>query len=1309
MVATGKRNDSGEAGVPITAQPFLSPAQERLWFLEQISPGDASLKIARAVTINGILDRDLLQRSLNQIVARHESLRTTFATTQLYAGVDSKPVRIVADSRNVCVELVESIEQAQHSFDLGLGPLIRATLIGTSEQSHVLVIVAHRIIADEESLNILFRELFAVYANTALPPLALQYSGYAARQLRMLESEPGRAAIDYWRETLAGAPAAIELPTYRLRPGVRSSASAVVSTTLDEKLVSSLRALSDRERVPLGTTLLAAFAVLLARYSRQNDLVVGLQVSNRVEEDVKNLIGAVSNLLPLRIELSSRETFTELLARLQVTTLEATARAFVPFEKLLDELDVERSLSRPPLVQVTFNFRSEEFDFDSSVNDFELTLDVVERPSALECRFAYNSDIYDATTIETISNHFKVLLEVIASEPDRQISSLPLLTSQEQHRLCVEWNDTRTDFGSDLLAPSLFELQAIKTPHAAAVIFGEDRVDYSELNRRANQLAHHLRSLGVTLDSRVGICVERGIEMAVAVLAVLKAGGAYVPLDPAYPAERLRFMLNDAGIRVLLTDQRSAQKLPAASKALHLNLETQSFADQPDCNLQLQINDDNLAYVIYTSGSTGQPKGVAMTHRALRNMLGWQTRQNAGPYRTLQFASLSFDVSFQETFSTWCSGGTLILISEETRKDTRALLRVIEHEQIQQLFLPFVFLQHLAEVINDGEKFPAHVRRITAAGEQLEITPQIALLFSNNQDLSLHNHYGPSETHVVTAYQLEGAVDKWAKFPPIGRPIANTRLYILDENGQLAPVGVAGELCIGGESLSRGYLNRPELTAEKFTPDPSTSERGARIYRTGDLARYLPDGNIEFLGRADNQVKIRGYRIEPGEIEAALREHPLVRNVAVIANQGKLVAYIVSLPQANGQGAKLASVLREFLSSKLPAYMVPAFFVELDSLPLTLSGKLNRRALPPLEESNALATKDLIAPRDTLEEQLVKLWTTILQVKTVGVTDNFFELGGDSLLAARLFAQIHNRFGKNLPLSTLFVSPTIEQLANVLRESDAEAAWSSLVPIQPHGSKPPLFCVHAAGANVLIYRPMSRHLGDDQPVYALQAQGLDGRQEPLRRVEDMAVRYVKEIRTFQPDGPYYLLGASFGGLVAYEMAQQLLSQGQKIAFLGLLNTDCPVYSLGKKFICHLGHLRQRGVLNYSRAVAESVRRRLYLNDGSSDREQLNSEVQSLVPQQADDALVQTVAAIFEAEQEYVPAIKRYPGKITLFWANDAPRDFEDNRPAWQKVAAGGLEIHVVPGSHTKMREEPHVQTLVEKLRPCLEKAQALVV
>ncbi|HJP93404.1 MAG TPA: amino acid adenylation domain-containing protein [Pyrinomonadaceae bacterium] len=1316
MVAISKRNNIGVAAAPA----FLSPAQERLWFLDQIDPGNASLNIARAVTISGALDRDLLQRSLNQVVARHESLRTTFATTQLYAGVDSRPVQIVADSRNVCIELVDltiSVEQARHSFDLSLGPLIRATLMKTSDQSHTLLIVAHRIIADEESLNILFRELFQIYATGTLPSLTLQYSKYAARQLNVLESDAARAAINYWRETLESAPAAIELPTYRLRPHLRTSAGATVSTRLSEKLVSSLRAMTDRQGVPLSTTLLAAFAVLLARYSRQTDLVVGLAVSNRQDEDVRNLIGAVSNLLPLRIDLSPQEPFSEFLARLRTKELDASERGFIPFEKLLEELNVERSLSRPPLVQVTFNLRSEHetvhagpltiqtFDFDPGVNNFELTLDIVESADALECRFGYNSDIYDATTIESMSSHFKVLLGAIASEPDRQISMLPLLSVEEQHRLCVEWNDTKTDFRSELLTPSMFELQVAKTPHYTAVVFGDQRIDYSQLNRRANQLAHHLRSLGVGLDSRVGICIERGIGMAVAVLAVLKAGGAYVPLDPAYPAERLRFMLDDADIRVLLTDEQSARMLPANNRVLRINVDAHSFADQRDDNLQVRIHDDNLGYVIYTSGSTGQPKGVAMTHRALRNVLSWQTQQNGGPYRTLQFASLSFDVSFQEMLSTWCSGGTLILITEETRKDTRALLHVIDREQIQQLFLPFVFLQHLAEVIDDGEQLPVHLRSIITAGEQLEITPQIGWLFSQHKNLSLHNHYGPSETHVVTAYQLEDAVDKWSKLPPIGRPIANTRIYILDEVGQMAPVGVAGELWIGGENLSRGYLNRPELTAEKYAPNRFTSEPGARVYRTGDLARYLPNGNIEFLGRADNQVKIRGYRIEPGEVEAALREHPLVREVAVIANQGKLVAYVVRLPQVNGDGVKPANVLREFLGSKLPAYMVPAFFIELDNLPLTPSGKINRRALPAPEESRA--QKDLIAPRDTVEEQLVKLWTNILQVKPISVTDNFFELGGDSLLAARLFAQIHNRFGKNLPLSTLFVSPTIEQLANVLRESDTEAAWSSLVPIQPRGSKPPLFCVHAAGANVLIYRPMSRHLGDDQPVYALQAQGLDGRQEPLRRVEDMARRYVKEIRTLQPDGPYYLLGASFGGLVAYEMAQQLLSQRQEVAFLGLLNTNCPVYSLGKKAICHLGHLRQRGLLNYSRAVAGSVRRRLNLV--SSDQQTSNADVRGLVPEQADDALVQTVAAIFEAEQKYVPANNRYPGKVTLFWANDAPRDFEDNRLAWRKVAAGGLEIHVVPGSHTKMREEPHVQTLVEKLRPSLEKAQALVV
>jgi aspartate racemase len=566
----------------------------------------------------------------------------------------------------------------------------------------------------------------------------------------------------------------------------------------------------------------------------------------------------------------------------------------------------------------------------------------------------------------------------------------------------------------------------------------------------------------------------------------------------------------------------------------------------------------------------------------------------------------------------------------------------------------------------------------------------------------VYDLYGPSEDTTYSTYALR----RPNGLATIGRPISNTQVYLLDEWLKPVPIGVPGELYLAGEGLARGYLQRPELTAERFIANPFGTA-GTRLYRTGDVARYLEDGNLQYVGRSDQQVKVRGYRIELGEIEAAINEHPSIREATVTAREGKLVAYAVRSPEGEDDSGKLAHIWREFLRSKLPAYMVPAFFVLLDRLPLTPSGKIDRRALPAPEESHALRSKDLIAPRDKLEEQLVKLWTKILQTKAISVTDNFFELGGDSLLAARLFAQIHNRFGKNLPLATLFSSPTIEQLANVLRQTEAGVAWSSLVSIQPHGSKPPLFCVHAAGANVLIYRPMSRHLGDEQPVYALQAQGLDGRQEPLRCVEEMATKYVKEIRAFQPDGPYYLLGASFGGLVAYEMAQQLLSQGQKVAFLGMLNTNCPVHSLAKRIGCHWGHLRERGLSTYSAGLMSSVKRRLKL--GTSGQEISAAEVQNLVPEQADDALMQTVAAILEAEQKYVPGNKNYPGQITLFWANDAPRDFEDNRLAWRGVAAAGCEIHVVPGTHTKMREEPHVQKLVEKLRPCLEKAHALVV
>ncbi|MEN3329448.1 MAG: hypothetical protein V7638_4255, partial [Acidobacteriota bacterium] len=566
----------------------------------------------------------------------------------------------------------------------------------------------------------------------------------------------------------------------------------------------------------------------------------------------------------------------------------------------------------------------------------------------------------------------------------------------------------------------------------------------------------------------------------------------------------------------------------------------------------------------------------------------------------------------------------------------------------------------------------------------------------------LVNEYGPTETVVGCCVYTVGKQDQWRGSIPIGRPIANTRLYILSPQLQPQPIGVPGELYIGGPGLARGYLNRPDLTAHAFVPNPFSRSGGERLYRTGDLARYHADGKLEYLGRIDHQVKVSGFRIELEEIETVLRAHNAVENVAVVARQGKLLAYVVVTPEARTDLAKLWSELRAFIKTKLPEYMSPGVFVALDSLPVTPNGKVDRRALPNVDESRPDLREPYLAPRDQIEERLTMLWTNVLQLKSIGVRDNFFELGGNSLLAARLFAQIANSFGKHLPLATLFLSPTIEQLANCLRDSDTSKTWSSLVVIQPEGSRPPLFCVHAAGANVLIYRPLSRHLGNDQPVYALQAQGLDGRARPLTRVEDMAALYIKEMRAVQPEGPYYLLGASFGGLVVYEMAQQLLEQDQQVALLAMLNTNCPVHSFAKRIRCHVGHLMEKGPREYAQGI---VNRRFKARVSETKSETTSApdpEIQKLLAEDSgvDKSLVRTVLAIMAAGDEYVPARGVYPGKITFFMARDAKRDFEDNRLAWRKLAAG-FEVHVVPGTHTSMREEPHVAELAAMLKDIL--------
>jgi amino acid adenylation domain-containing protein len=1283
----------------------LSFAQERYWFLEQINPGDASLNISHAVRIKGDLKQDLLEQSLTQVISRHESLRTTFAINQLQAVRDSKPAPLITASNTLGISVIdlsavqESAETlvraaAQQPFDLTLGPLLRVTLIKLAPREHVLLLSAHRIVCDEASLQILFSELWSAYnENQWTPPaLPIQYADYAAWQRSSIESTD----LEFWRTNLHGAPAVIELPTDRPRPAVRTWHGQSTRLRLETELVNHLRRIAVVPGSSLDLLMLAAFKVVLGRHSRQHDIVVGQTISNRDHVETKNLIGPISNHLALRSSLEGEPTFLEFLSRVQHNVDEAHAHRSVPFEKVLEELQLQPGLSHTPVFQVSFEWQTDprleldEFEFDDGISRFDLMVEFTERPTRLDCRFRFSTDLFDADTIARLATHLKIVLEGIATDPNQKISVLSLLAPSERRQIVVEWNRTESEYRSEQLLHELFEEQAARNPEQVALVCGGERLSYGELNRKANQLAHHLKARGVGAEVLVGVCIERSLLMVVGLLGILKAGGAYVPLDPAYPTERVAFMLADSNARVVLTEEKLLGLLGGV-ESLCLDRDWEQIAQERDGNLERQAAGENLAYVIYTSGSTGRPKGVAIAHRSTAALLAWAGRvYSPGELSgVLASTSICFDLSVFELFVPLSYGGQVVLV--------RDVMQLLELNATTAVKLVNTVPSAMAELVR-LKGLPETVQTVNLAGEPLAGS-LVDELYKTGHVRRVVDLYGPSEDTTYSTY-----ADRVAGGPvTIGRPIANSRVYLLDAKLQPVPVGVAGELYLGGAGLARGYLNRPELTAQVFVPDPFSASGGERLYRTGDLARYRVDGQLEYLGRIDNQVKVRGFRIELGEIETVLRSHSAVENVAVVARQGKLLAYVVVIPEASPDLAKLWSELRDYIKTKLPKYMTPAIFVALAALPLTPNGKVDRRALPSVDEARPDLEEPYIGPRDQIEERLTMLWTNVLQLKSIGVRDNFFELGGNSLLAARLFAQVANSFGKHLPLATLFLSPTIEQLANCLRDSDPSKTWSSLVAIQPEGSRPPLFCVHAAGANVLIYRPLSRHLGNDQPVYALQAQGLDGRARPLTRVEDMAALYIKEMRAVQPEGPYFLLGASFGGLVIYEMAQQLLEQNQQVALLAMLNTNCPVYSFAKRIRCHVGHLMEKGPREYAQGI---VSRRFTGRVSETNNEATNApdpEIQKLLVKDSgvDESLVRTVMAIMVAEEQYVPAHRVYPGKITLFWARDAKRDFEDNRLAWRKLAGAGFDVHVVPGTHTSMREEPHVAELAAKLKAVL--------
>jgi len=1047
----------------------LSFAQQRLWFLDQLEPGSALYNIPISYRLRGLLNITALEESLNEIVRRHEALRTSFSNAQ------GQPVQAIAPTSRLTLPVADltslpvagreaevlrlATDEAQRPFDLAQAPLFRASVLRLADEEHILLLTMHHIVSDGWSMGVLFQELSTLYdafstgKPSPLSELPIQYADFAAWQRRWLQGEVLESQLTYWKKQLADVPAGLELPTDHPRPPAQSFRGARQSMVLPQALTNRLKALSHQESVTLFVTLFAAFQTLLHRYTGKDDIIVGSPIAGRNRTEIEGLIGFFVNTLLLRTDLSSDPSFRELLGRVRKVALEAYDHQDLPFEKLVEELQPERNLSHSPLFQVMFVLQNapmtalrlrgltvNSLKVDSETAKFDLTLSMVEEVDSLRGIIEYNTDLFDGATIHRMVGHFQTLLESIVADPGQRLSDLSILTKAEKQQLLLEWNDTKTDYPKDKCVHELFEAQVERTPDAVALVFEDKQLTYGELNRRANQLAHYLRKLGVGPEVLVSICVERSLEMVIGQLGIVKAGGAFVPFDPDYPKERLAFMLEDSQARVLLTQRQLVDELfedkrskiensdPRSSilnlqpKVVCLDTDWEIIAQESDANPVSDVLPDNLVYVIYTSGSTGKPKGVPTPQSGFVNLMAWLKRVHSvtPADRATQLASPAFDASIWEVWPYLAAGASVHIVDEETRVSPLQLLQWLTTKRISICFLP----TPLAEAVLE-KPWPSGValRALLTGGDKLHRSPLKTLPFR------FVNNYGPTENSAVTTWApVATGIDSHVPLP-IGRPIDNNQLYLLDRHLNPVPIGVFGELFIGGDGLARGYFRRPELTAEKFIPNPFSNEPGTRLYKTGDLVRYLADGNIEFLGRIDHQVKIRGFRIELGEIEAVLGQHPAVREVVVVARKEsrsdkRLVAYVVP-----NQGlSPSTSELRNFLKNKLPEYMVPSTFVMLDALPLTPNGKVDRRALPALDGARPELDGTFVAPRTQAEAMLAGIWAEVLKLEQIGVRDNFFELGGDSILGLQIIARA-NQTGLRLTPKQLFQHQTIAELA----------------------------------------------------------------------------------------------------------------------------------------------------------------------------------------------------------------------------------------------------------------------------------------
>ncbi|MDQ3050719.1 MAG: amino acid adenylation domain-containing protein [Bacteroidota bacterium] len=1311
---------------PLVPVPVpTTESQREIWTNVQIGGQAANCAYNESVTLslNGSFNSNAFRKAVVELFNRHDALRSVFSEDGMTLNFlnDLQPDVPLIDVSTLSGSLQESrfsefiVSETEYSFDLVHGPLGKITIIKFSDSLHKLVLTFHHIVCDGWSLGIIMQDLGKMYSAFVTGTVyneepAISFREYAIDEQQYLESDENRKVEDFWLSRYRNNVPAMEMPLDKSRPAIRTFNADRVDVAVDSSLVERIRKTGAKQGCSFVTTLVASFEIFLHRITGLDDIVVGLPAAGQSVDGMNNLVGHAVNLLPLRAAVDGSLSFNEYLKKRKPEILDAYDHQRYTFGSLINQLNIPRDPSRIPLVPVSFNvdigitngvnFHGCEISFTTNprkYENFEIFINASGSGNNLTLECTHNTDLFESSMINTRMEEFVVLMESIVLDPDQKISHLELLTPAEKHKVLVEWNTNPLEFDQTKCIHHLFESRVLQQGEAVAVHHRGDEITYLKLNEKANRLAHLLISKGAGPEILVGICMDRTIDMIVAMYAVLKSGSAYVPIDPSYPSDRISFILNDAKAPMVITGRSSSHLVQAVStEIICLEDIDELLKVQPVNNPVTNVHSENQAYNIYTSGSTGKPKGVTIEHRNVNALTAWAGNLFSKPELdgVLGSTTICFDLSIFEIFVTLCLGGRLVLVKD--------ILELPETNDKAAVTLVNTVPSALAEVMKTDNPVPSTVITVILCGEPLSVS-LVNKIYGSSSVKKVYDLYGPTEDTVYSTCKLR----KPDEPATIGKTIPNSQVYLLDKNQQPVPQGLPGEMYLGGAGVARGYLYRPELTAEKFITNPFSNNPGSRLYKTGDLVRFRRDGELEFIGRIDNQVKIRGFRVELGEIESLLSRHPSVRELVVVAREDepgekRIVAYLVLKP-----GIKVEiKELREFLKNVLPDYMVPTVFVFMDALPQTPNNKIDRKALPRPDGSRASDIIKYEEPKTPVEEVLAGIWCTVLCLEKVGRNDNFFELGGHSLIAVRMFNEVEKIIGVKVQLPVIFRAPTIAELAGFINNEESSKPWSCLVPLQPKGNRKPLFCIHMHNGNINRWRVLLKHLPADQPVYAIQPKGLDINQEPHLNIEEMARFYVDIVKSVQPKGPYWLLGLCFSGMVVFEMACLLEKEGEKVTFLGMINNYAPpenptLYRIQTgidKFL----KLELGEKINYALDKNLSVGKTLI---GAAKKlinvpEQVE-EVQVDVEQKQVGHDLRTIhsRALLNYHPTYV-----YQGDIAIIRTGEPIEQHFNKYLGWDRLVKGKIETTIINGSDndTIITDEPYNSILAHKVMEYLE-------